>query len=91
MAKRLLKRTAPDAPKPMAQRGKEEEPETSVEKGAENVATTSTGKMGKCVSCRKLDAHSETDHLCYNCHKEANGFEFDGSRWAKKIKKEKKK
>lgn len=88
---RLLKRTAAvDAPKPMPQRGKEEEPETTTCKGVETDIKPGdrTPIMGMCVDCGLHASHSESDHLCYNCHKIKNGFVFDEDqkRWIKKGK-----
>lgn len=86
MAKRLLKRTAPEAPKPLPARSREAEPETTVGKGAENVPVDRTPALGYCKKCKAMPAHSEVDKLCYNCHQEAAGFEFDAEklRWIKK-------
>jgi len=53
------------------------EPETFVCKGAETVTTGWTPLLGKCIECERLDAHSEVDHLCLNCHKDKEGFVFD--------------
>ena len=77
-----------EAPKPLPPRNAE--PEYTTCEGPKNVAEKSVCKLGKCISCTKMDAHSETDHLCYNCHKEAQGFEFNGKVWVKKTKKGKK-
>jgi hypothetical protein len=63
------------------------EPETTICEEPKNVAEKSSGKMGKCVSCQKFNAHSEIDHLCYNCHKDTEGFEFNGKQWVKKRRK----
>lgn len=73
------------APKPLPQRGKEE-PETTLGEEPKNVAEKSSGKMGKCISCGKFAAHSEIDRMCYNCHKDAEGFEFNGKEWINKKK-----
>jgi hypothetical protein len=86
----LTRRETPkvSVPKPLPLRGKEE-PETTVGAEPVNVATKSVGKMGKCKSCNVFDVHSETDHLCYNCHKDAQGLEFDGKTWVKKTQRRK--
>lgn len=85
---RLLKRTAAlDTPKPLPQRGKEEEPETTLCKGVETDTKPGPRKpiMGMCVGCGIHASNSESDHLCYNCHKEAAGFEFNADKkiWTK--------
>lgn len=90
MAKRLLKRTAPDAPKPLPARGKEEEPEYVTCKGAEPVAKQGdwASSLGLCTKCKTMAAHSMVDKLCYNCHKAVEGFEYDEEKkkWLKSKK-----
>ena len=90
MAKRLTKRTAVEAPKPLPARGKEEEPETTLGKGPESVAGKFEPLIGWCANCEK-PANSEFDHLCYNCHKDAEGLEYDEETklWIKKAKRRK--
>lgn len=76
------------ASKALPPRGKEE-PETTTGVEPVNVATKSAGRMGKCISCGVFDAHSEIDHLCYNCHKDTQGLEFNGNKWVAKNKRTK--
>ena len=73
MAKRLLKRTI-EAPKPAPAR--EQESETYTEKGSINVAGKSEPMLGKCLKCEN-NAHSEADHLCYDCRMRVAGREYD--------------
>ena len=80
MAKRLLKRTAPEAPKTLPPRSKEAEPETTIGKEPVNVAGKVEPILGRCTKCKVMPAHSEVDKLCYNCHQEAAGFEFDAGK-----------
>ncbi len=91
MAKRLLKRTPVDAPKPAPARGKEVEPETTLGKEVETAVKPGDklSSLGKCVDCGIYNAHSETDHLCYSCHrtKESYVFDEDKNRWLKKKEK----
>jgi hypothetical protein len=84
----LTRRETPkvSVPKPLPPRVKEEPEYTTCEE-PKNVAVKSSGKMGKCISCQKFDAHSEVEHLCYNCHKDTEGFEFNGKIWVKKRRK----
>ena len=81
--KRTIKKTV--APKPLPARGKEE-PETTLGVEPKNVATKSDGLLGKCSACNVFASHSRIDNLCYNCHKEAAGFEFNGKNWTAKKK-----
>lgn len=92
MAKRLAKRTAPkavEAPKPAPARGKEE-PDTFICEVAKTVVSAKDTEpmLGKCKGCFIMPSHSEVDHLCYNCHKDAEGLEFDADkkRWVKRRK-----
>ena len=80
MAKRLLKRTTQEAPKPLPARNREIEPETTVGKEPVNVAGKVEPTLGRCRICKVMPAHSETDHLCLGCHKEAAGYEFDSNK-----------
>jgi hypothetical protein len=45
--------------------------------------------LGRCVKCKVMQANSEADHLCYGCHKAAEGFELGTDKYVK-IKKGKK-
>ena len=65
------------------------EPETFIQQEPVNVAVKQDSSLGKCVKCRFHQANSLVDKLCHRCHKEANGFEFDGQkrRYIKKGKK----
>ena len=74
MAKRLVKRTSTEAPKPLPTRGEELD---VICKGAESVATNYAPLLGKCIKCKMCPANSAMDSLCLRCHKEANGYEFD--------------
>lgn len=76
----LTKRTA--IPKPTPPR----EPETTLGEEPKNVAEKSASKMGVCKGCGIFGANSEIDKLCYNCHKDAQGFEFNGKAWVNKKK-----
>ena len=92
MAKRLLKRTSVEAPKPAPARGKEiTEPETTTCKGVETDIKPGDRmpSMGMCIDCGQHAANSEVDHLCHTCHKLKEGFEFDEdqNRWLKKKEK----
>jgi len=78
VAKRLVKRTAPEAPKPLPTRS--EEPETTLGKEPVNVATKTAPLLGKCIKCQVMPAHSSNDHLCYDCHKTAAGYYYDGEK-----------
>jgi hypothetical protein len=79
MPKRLTKRTAPESPKPLPSRSKEvEEPETTLCTEPENVASKEKSYlMALCTECGIFRANSKADGLCLNCHKAAEGFEFD--------------
>lgn len=82
-----------DTPKALPQRGKEEEPETVVCKGPETIASGHTEPLlGWCKSCQHMASNSMTDGLCFTCHKEAEGFVFDGEtkKWKVEKKKERK-
>lgn len=81
MAKKLLKRTTPEAPKPLPARGKETEPEICLGIGAQIIEPKDRVPMlGFCVQCKAMHSHSQVDRLCLNCHKEAAGFEFDADK-----------
>lgn len=88
MAKRLTKRTATEAPKPLPARGKEEEPETYLCKDPETAKMDSGSLLGKCTGCSLNNSNSEIDHLCVTCHKLAEGLVFDTeqNRFIKKTK-----
>jgi hypothetical protein len=91
LAKRLVKRTSTEAPKPLPARGKEPEQDTYLCKGAELVVKPEdkVPMLGRCVKCKVMQANSEADHLCYGCHKAAEGFELGTDKYVK-IKKGKK-
>lgn len=59
------------------------DPETYTEKGATNTAEKTQPLLGKCIKCKVMHSHSEVDHLCLACRKEAAGFEFSEEklRW----------
>jgi hypothetical protein len=87
MAKRLTKRTAPassETPKPLPARGEEAQPETFT---CPEVKPEKTKPAELCSNCRVFPSHSQSDHLCYNCHRESKGFVFDAE--AKRFIKEK--
>lgn len=54
------------------------EPDTFTEKGATNTAEKDAPMLGKCTKCKVMPSHSEVDHLCYDCHMLAKGFEYNG-------------
>ena len=33
--------------------------------------------LGPCVKCGVLPANSSTDNLCFGCHKQKEGYEFN--------------
>ncbi len=82
----LTRRKIVAPPEPLPPRGKEAaEPETFLEKGPEVSAPTKFEPlMGFCLNCTRA-AHSEVDHLCYVCHKEAEGLVYDteSKKWIK--------
>jgi hypothetical protein len=81
-----VKSTAP--PKPRV----EEEPETTLEKGAVSVASgESLPILGWCKACECFASHSRVDNLCYNCHMDVAGLVFDdeAKTWIKKKEKKK--
>jgi hypothetical protein len=85
----LTKRNVVDAPKPLPARGKEApEPDTYLCKGPETEIDKSEPLLGMCKECGRFQANSEVDHLCVNCHKEAEGFVFveDEKRFVKRTK-----
>jgi hypothetical protein len=53
------------------------EPDTYTEKGATNTAEKTTPTLGRCTKCKVMPSHSESDHLCYDCHMLDKGFEYD--------------
>lgn len=53
------------------------DPETYTEKGATNTAEKTTPTLGRCTKCKVMPSHSESDHLCYDCHMLDKGFEYD--------------
>ena len=53
------------------------EPDTYTEKGATNTAEKTTPTLGRCAKCKVMPSHSESDHLCYDCHMLDKGFEYD--------------
>jgi hypothetical protein len=83
--KRLTKRAAPasavEAPKPLPKRG-ESEPATYLCEDARTAVTAAEKNPmgGMCVKCNINPAHSEVDHLCYNCHRASKGFVFDDEK-----------
>ena len=87
--KRLLKRTSETSKVTTASKTSKEvpEPETYTEKGSTNVAVKSEPMLGKCRKCDN-HAHSEVDHLCYDCRMEAAGREYDAetNRYTKRRK-----
>jgi Zn finger protein HypA/HybF involved in hydrogenase expression len=74
--KRLLKRTV--TTEKVTKALPIPEPETSTEKGSTNVADKTQPMLGKCIECKQMPSSSESDHLCYDCHMSAKGFEYDG-------------
>lgn len=74
MAKRLLSRTKPKATLAPS------EPETTLGKEPVNVAAKTDPFLGKCIKCQVMPAHSSNDHLCYDCHKTATGYYYDGEK-----------
>lgn len=86
MAKRLARRVSTVGKKKEAP-----EPDTFACKGVETAVTSedSAPLLGKCTKCDLNPSNSEADHLCLNCHKLANGFEFDEDKnlYVKKRKK----
>ena len=86
MAKRLSKRTSTAGKRKEVEAP---EPETHTEKGATNTAEKTEPLLGKCTKCKVMHSHSEVDHLCLACRKEAAGFEFNEEklRWIKKGRK----
>lgn len=94
---RLVKRSPVTPPKPLPQRGKENE-ETSETSGTtlckfeDKPPEKSDPILGWCKNCTRNAAHSWIDKLCYRCHKEANGFVFDDEtkRWTKKPERKRK-
>ena len=74
--KRLLKRTESSAK--VSKPSPAPEPETFTEKGSTNVAEKTQPMLGKCIECKQMPSSSESDHLCYDCHMSAKGFEYDG-------------
>jgi hypothetical protein len=89
LKEKLISRKLPSVTPAYVLKMNVKEAESSVREEPKNVATKSVSKMGKCKSCGLFDAHSEVDRLCYNCHKEVEGFEFDSEskRWIKKRRK----
>jgi hypothetical protein len=80
-----------EAPKPLPERGKEApEPETFICKDAVSAISDAdkVPMLGYCVKCKVMPSNSEVDHLCFNCHKEAAGFELDTDKnmYVKKAK-----
>jgi len=45
--------------------------------------------LGPCVKCGVLPANSSTDNLCFGCHKQKEGYEFNEEQ-KRYIKKEEK-
>ena len=86
MAKRLSKRISTAGKRKEVEAP---EPETYTEKGATNTAEKTQPLLGKCAKCKVMPSHSEVDHLCLACRKEAAGFEFSEEklRWIKKGRK----
>lgn len=83
---RLVKRTPVEIPKPLPQRGQEEDSGTTLCKGADETPHEKSEPMlGRCKNCEKCAAHSWVDKLCLNCHNEASGLVFDDEQksWVK--------
>ena len=85
----LLKRTTTKSTGTPKKKVEAPEPETQIEKGATNTAEKTEPLLGKCIKCKVMHSHSEVDHLCLACRKEAAGFEFSEEklRWVKKGRK----
>jgi hypothetical protein len=77
MAKRLQKRISTESA-PSKKVKETPEPDTYLCEGAKPVAVDKSYALGLCKKCKVMPAHSESDSLCYDCHKEAAGFEYDG-------------
>lgn len=92
MGRKLAPRTIASPPKPLPQRGHEEETETTLCTVEETPKEKYEPTLGWCMNCSRHAAHSAVDNLCYNCHKEANGFEFNDEtkRWVKVPERKKK-
>ena len=84
----LLKRTTTKSTG-TRKKAEDPEPETHTEQGATNAAEKTEPLLGKCIKCKVMHSHSEVDHLCLTCRKEAAGFEFSEEklRWIKKGRK----
>jgi len=78
MAKVMTRRTKPKAAPILPVRAPE--PETTLGKEPVNVATKTAPLLGKCIKCQVMPAHSSNDHLCYDCHKTAAGYYYDGEK-----------
>ena len=76
--KRLLKRATSGSTTITKPNSTEDVSETSTEKGSTNVAEKTQPMLGKCIECKQMPSSSESDHLCYDCHMSAKGFEYDG-------------
>jgi hypothetical protein len=78
MAKRLNKRTVSETTKVSKTSKEVPEPDTFTEKGPVNVAEKTDSLLGRCTTCKQLPSNSESDHLCYDCHMSAKGYEYNG-------------
>ena len=71
----MTRRTQPKVEKKIKE---SPEPETVLCKEPENVASKGIHHlMPMCEECGIFRANSQADNLCLNCHKAANGFEYD--------------